>query len=258
LVHFPNDDEKPTSVDQPLMKKLFEGTSELSQSNVNFNHKDYAPLMKMVFENLGYSDAVKDCNRYEEMRNNVKQITEPQQMNTRKWSQAEERLFEEAIKAQGILPGKRIQHGAWDAVARHVKTRSKEQCKSKYKNGKRNDSETHNSGTWSKAEDALLRKAVAKHSSNWIEVAKYVGTRNNLSCRTRWIAIKDKTEDEIKKRFCSNDDRLLFQAMKEHGRNWAEVAKVVPGFDAKECRMRFHNLEKKRKNESSKSSQTNI
>jgi myb proto-oncogene protein len=208
--------------------------------------------MKMVFENLGYSDAVKDCNRYEEMRNNVKQITEPQQMNTRKWSQAEERLFEEAIKAQGILPGKRIQHGAWDAVARHVKTRSKEQCKSKYKNGKRNDSETHNSGTWSKAEDALLRKAVAKHSSNWIEVAKSVGTRDNLSCHSRWMKIKDKT-----KRFGPNDDRLLIQAVKEHGRKWTEVAKVVPGYDANQCMKRFGYLEvKKRKNESSKSSQT--
>jgi hypothetical protein len=258
LVHFPNDDEKPTSVNQSLMKNLFEGTSELSQSNVNFSHNDYTPLLKMVFENLGYSDAVKDCNGYEEMRNNVRQITEPQQVNTRKWSQAEERLFEEAVKAQGILPGKRIKNGAWDAVARHVKTRNKSQCRQKYQNARINDSETHSSGTWSNAEDALLRKAVAKHPSNWIEVAKSVGTRNNLSCRSRWSKIKDKTEDEIKKRFCSNDDSLLIQAVKEQGRNWAEVAKVVPGFDARQCRMRFNHLEeKKRKKESSKSSHTN-
>jgi hypothetical protein len=98
---------------------------------------------------------------------------------------------------------------------------------------------------WKPEEDAKLIEAVEKFSGkNWIAIAEMVTGRTNLQCRQRWAAHLDPTVERTTtgkegKRWEEEEDELLMDAMKIHGKDWSRVAVLVPGRTHKQCYNRW-------------------
>jgi hypothetical protein len=77
-------------------------------------------------------------------------------------------------------------------------------------------------------EDAKLRELVQCHGPNaWDEVAKEMPGRNARQCRERWkhYLSSEKNNHE----WTSDEDRLLFEKMEEHGPKWTTLLQFFPG-----------------------------
>lgn len=95
---------------------------------------------------------------------------------------------------------------------------------------------------WSKAEDALLTRAVrmggAKH---WNSIAGFFqGSRNVVQCYQRWTRVLDPTL--VKSHWTEEEDDALTRVIRRLGvGNWSVVASYVPGRIGKQCRERWVN-----------------
>mmetsp|Transcript_13695 Transcript_13695/g.17790 ORF Transcript_13695/g.17790 Transcript_13695/m.17790 type:complete len:587 (+) Transcript_13695:331-2091(+) len=99
---------------------------------------------------------------------------------------------------------------------------------------------------WTPDEDELLKQAVRKHGEkNWRDIAEDVPHRNHLQCLQRWK--KALRPGLVKGHWSKEEDDYLLQLMnteenksKNGEWNWANIAKQVPGRNAKQCRERWN------------------
>lgn len=97
---------------------------------------------------------------------------------------------------------------------------------------------------WLQVEDDILREAVKEHKEkNWKEIAKKVPGRNHVQCLQRWKKVLK--PGLIKGHWEKAEDELLMKlVMGGTTRNWGEVAVMIPGRTAKQCRERWcYNLD---------------
>ena len=87
---------------------------------------------------------------------------------------------------------------------------------------------------WTALEDRELRVAVEKVNKTntpifWSKVAESLPGRVGRQCRDRWVNhLRPKVNKEV---WTQDEDKLLFDAIKAHGTQWAEIArrKILPG-----------------------------
>ncbi len=114
-------------------------------------------------------------------------------------------------------------------------------------------------GKFSGEEDVLLKEAVETVGHNWKEVAKLVPVRTHVQVKIRYFkhldpsmnkgAFSDAKDGLLdpsleeggskKGSFSAAEDILLKEAVQKLGRNWTEVAKLVPGRSYPQVRTRY-------------------
>ncbi|KAM5145478.1 snRNA-activating protein complex subunit 4 [Mantella aurantiaca] len=90
-------------------------------------------------------------------------------------------------------------------------------------------------GHWSKEEDEMLLKAVAKHGEkDWYKIRKEVPGRNDIQCRERYLKALHK---DVKKGKWSEEekDKLLELTVKYGIGHWAKVSRELPHRTSSQC-----------------------
>jgi len=158
----------------------------------------------------------------------------------KRWTDTEREALIQAVGAHGR---------DWAAVAAAVGTRSKEDCQKRahveIKQGRLPEPEGK-LNKWTEEERARLHRAVEEHGRDWVAVSKVVGTRSNVDCQK-------KADNEIKARKLSEppglrehrvwekeETDLLYKAVREHGRDWIKVSKVVGTRSNDECQKKAY------------------
>jgi myb proto-oncogene protein len=100
-------------------------------------------------------------------------------------------------------------------------------------------------GKWTVVEDIKLKDAVQTHGGeNWETIAALVPSRTKCQCRTRWRIILDTDIDPATARagrWSADEFKKLKDAVLTHGcKDWAAVAKLVPGRTRKQCSSRWY------------------
>lgn len=92
---------------------------------------------------------------------------------------------------------------------------------------------------WTPEEDEVLAAAVAASGFKvcWRKIALSLPGRTNKSCRKRWIHSLDPTLR--KGRWTAQEDKILLNAIKQHGTLWYKVAKHLPGRTDDQAAKRF-------------------
>jgi hypothetical protein len=159
-----------------------------------------------------------------------------------KWVVEEDAKLTGAVKEHGV--------NNWTAVAALVPGRTKKQCRHRW-------IETLdpnvNTGKWTAEEDAKLTDAVKKHGDDWVVVATLVPGRKKVQCRVRWLHVAPTMKSEYprtgrrdpprksQKQWTAEEDAKLISAVKKCGKDWVEVAALVPGRSNRLCRKRWVN-----------------
>mmetsp|Transcript_31718 Transcript_31718/g.94259 ORF Transcript_31718/g.94259 Transcript_31718/m.94259 type:complete len:516 (+) Transcript_31718:51-1598(+) len=81
---------------------------------------------------------------------------------------------------------------------------------------------------WTPEEDAKLLRMVAQYGpSSWSQIAQHLPGRVGKQCRERWF---NNLCPEVRKGGWSpEEDRVIFESVREHGTRWAFIVKLLPG-----------------------------
>jgi hypothetical protein len=162
--------------------------------------------------------------------------------HTGKWAEDEDIKLKDAVQKHG--------DNNWDEIATMVPGRTKKQCHSRWHNNVLDpniDQTNLRSGAWTGDEDGKLQEAVQLHGGkDWVAIAALVPGRTRIQCTTRWHAFLKHSIDGATGRtgtWTEDEDTRLKYAVHTHGgKNWDDIAMLVPGRTRKQCHSRWYNL----------------
>ncbi|KAJ1968044.1 hypothetical protein IWQ62_001484 [Dispira parvispora] len=148
------------------------------------------------------------------------------------WTKTEDDALREAVKVYGAHADN------WPLIAKAVPGRGNKSCRKRWFHTL--DPELRR-GPWTSEEDAQLRRAVEQYGQLWSQVARTIPGRRDDQCAKRWREALDPNIDRTQ--WTPEDDRLLFQAIRELGSQWQKIATTYfPNRPGMHCRNRWRRL----------------
>ena len=117
-------------------------------------------------------------------------------------------------------------HGErWDFISSHFADRADVQCQHRWQKVVNPDLVK---GPWTKEEDERVVELVRKYGpKRWTLIAKHLKGRIGKQCRERW---HNHLNPDIKKSaWTEEEDRIIYNAHRQWGNQWAKIAKLIPG-----------------------------
>ncbi|KAH0948440.1 hypothetical protein HN011_008760, partial [Eciton burchellii] len=142
-------------------------------------------------------------------------------INKGRWTKEEDALLKQLVSsAEQLGTGLR-----WDVIASHFPDRSDVQCQQRW--AKVVNPELVK-GPWTKEEDETVVKLVATYGpKKWTLIARHLKGRIGKQCRERW---HNHLNPGIKKTaWTDEEDKVIFNAHRKFGNQWAKIAKMLPG-----------------------------
>ena len=105
-----------------------------------------------------------------------------------------------------------------------------------------------NKTPWTTEDEEKLITLHQEYGNKWTEMSKLLGNRPPIDIKCRWLSIAKKNElgdsdtTPIKKRFTPEEDAKIIEILSQHpGISWVQVAKSIPGKNARQIGHRFIN-----------------
>jgi uncharacterized protein (DUF2237 family) len=162
---------------------------------------------------------------------------DPTMASTGRWTADEDRKLRDAVR----------EHGAnnWEELSLLVPGRTRYQCRRRWHDYLVLDPTTARAGNWTADEDKKLKDGVKAHGGkNWKAIAALVLGRTTSQCSNRWQETLVSTLDPttvLVGNWTTDEDSKLKDGVREHGgKNWGEIATLVPGRTRTQCRIRWH------------------
>jgi hypothetical protein len=195
--------------------------------------KDWAAIAKLVPGRT----KIQCSSRWHVLDPNIDRVSG----RTGKWTAVEDSKLKAAVQTHG---GKN-----WDEIAMLVPGRAQIQCRSRWHNILNADFDRTpgRTGTWTEEEVIKLQVAVKMHGGkNWDAIATLVPGRTRSQCWSRWKDVVESNLDRVSGRtgkWAEDEDSKLKDAVHTHGgKNWDEIATLVPGRTQIQCRSRWKNV----------------
>eukprot|EP00096_Caligus_rogercresseyi_P005635 TRINITY_DN215_c1_g1_i13.p1 TRINITY_DN215_c1_g1~~TRINITY_DN215_c1_g1_i13.p1 ORF type:complete len:672 (+),score=269.14 TRINITY_DN215_c1_g1_i13:316-2331(+) len=137
-------------------------------------------------------------------------------INRGRWTKEEDERLKRLVEAHGER---------WDVVSSELGDRADGQCQHRWQKVVNPELVK---GPWTKEEDARVVELVRKYGpKRWTLIAKHLKGRIGKQCRERW---HNHLNPEIKKTaWTDEEDRVIYNAHKQWGNQWAKIAKLIPG-----------------------------